>query len=123
MILNIKEKIKKIKSPENDVFVVLIILAVGLISFGLGRLSALAERKTPIVMSEVGPRSLDEGSPTSFIGSTTEKLFVASKGGTKYHYPWCSGALRIKEENKIWFNTKEEAEAVGYTPASNCKGL
>ena len=48
---------------------------------------------------------------------------VASKGGTKYHFPWCSGAQRISEANKIWFNSVEEARKAGYTPASNCKGL
>ncbi|TSC62722.1 MAG: hypothetical protein G01um101448_259 [Parcubacteria group bacterium Gr01-1014_48] len=49
--------------------------------------------------------------------------YVASKKGTKYHFPWCGGAARISEENKIWFNSKEEAEKAGYTPAGNCKGL
>ncbi len=49
--------------------------------------------------------------------------YVASKNGTKYHFPWCGSAKQIKEENKIWFKTKAEAEAAGYTPASNCKGI
>lgn len=49
--------------------------------------------------------------------------FVASKNGTKYYLPSCGGAGRIKEENKVWFTTKEDAEASGYTPASNCPGL
>ncbi|MFH1608762.1 MAG: hypothetical protein ABH951_01935, partial [Patescibacteria group bacterium] len=55
--------------------------------------------------------------------SNDEGLLVGSKNGTKYHYPWCSGALRIKEENKVWFNSMEEARQAGYTPAANCKGL
>ncbi len=29
----------------------------------------------------------------------------------------------MSPENKIWFTTKEEAEAAGFTPAANCKGL
>lgn len=49
--------------------------------------------------------------------------YVASKSGAAYHYPWCPGALKIKEENKIFFNTKEEAEKRGYKPAGNCPGL
>jgi methylphosphotriester-DNA--protein-cysteine methyltransferase len=48
---------------------------------------------------------------------------VASKTGAKYHLPWCSGAQTMKEENKIWFDSPEEARAAGYTPAANCKGL
>lgn len=49
--------------------------------------------------------------------------YVASKSGKAYHLPWCPGAARIKEENKIWFASKEEAEAKGYAPAKNCKGI
>ncbi|MBI5005006.1 MAG: hypothetical protein HZC03_00115, partial [Candidatus Lloydbacteria bacterium] len=49
--------------------------------------------------------------------------FVASKNGTTYHFPWCSGAIRIKEENKVWFATKEAADRAGSHPAGNCTGL
>lgn len=52
-----------------------------------------------------------------------EKQIVASKNGEVYHYVWCSGAKRIKEENKIYFNSKEEAEKAGYRAAKNCPGL
>lgn len=49
--------------------------------------------------------------------------YVASKTGTKYYLPWCGTAKRIKEENKVWFSSKAEAESAGYEPAKNCKGL
>lgn len=49
--------------------------------------------------------------------------YVASKTGTKYYLPWCGSVKRIKEENKVWFATKAEAEAAGYGPAKNCKGI
>jgi hypothetical protein len=52
-----------------------------------------------------------------------EKKYVASKNGTKYYLPECSGVKRIKEENKVWFASKEIAEAEGYGPAANCPGL
>lgn len=48
---------------------------------------------------------------------------VASKTGTKYYLPWCGTVSRIKEENKVWFASKAEAEKAGYEPAKNCKGL
>ncbi len=48
---------------------------------------------------------------------------VASKNGAKYYLPWCGGVKLIKEDNKVWFATREAAEAAGYTPAANCKGL
>jgi len=46
---------------------------------------------------------------------------VASKNSTLYHYPWCSGAQRIKEKNKITFVSEQEAQSRGYALASNCK--
>ncbi|MBA3550727.1 hypothetical protein H0W32_00780 [Patescibacteria group bacterium] len=49
--------------------------------------------------------------------------YVASRGGTTYHLPTCSGAKRISEKNKIYFHNKEEAERFGYKPAKNCKGI
>ncbi len=49
--------------------------------------------------------------------------YVASKTGTKYYLPSCGTAKRIKDSNKVWFMTKTEAEAAGYQPAANCKGL
>lgn len=131
--MNLSEKIQKIKyyfakaskykSAEKDILIILIIILVGLISFGLGRLSVISENKTPITVKNL-TRSVNlSTSDVDSIDNADEKLFVVSKNGTKYHYPWCSGAQRINEENKIWFNTKEEAEKAGYTPASNCKGL
>lgn len=50
-------------------------------------------------------------------------VYVGSKSGSKYHLPTCPGALRILPENKVWFSTKEEAIAKGYSPAANCPGL
>ncbi len=129
-IAKVKEKLKPI---ENDVILVVVIILVAFISFGLGRLSKIGENKTPITIesaTEVQPPTnleakLPSNKPTSGVGASTnsDKLYVASKSGTKYHYPWCPGALNIKEENKIWFSSKEEAESAGYSPAANCKGL
>jgi hypothetical protein len=55
-------------------------------------------------------------------GPSTGK-YVASKTGTKYYLPTCGTAKRIKDENKVWFATKEDAEKAGYEPGSTCKGL
>lgn len=51
------------------------------------------------------------------------QVYMASKNGTKYYLPTCGTAKRIKEENRIWFATKAEAAAAGFTPAANCPGL
>lgn len=51
------------------------------------------------------------------------KNLVASKSGTRVYYVWCTGVSRIKPENKVYFDTVEEALNKGYKPASNCPGL
>ncbi len=113
-------KIKKfIKLYEKDAILVLIIALVALISFGLGRLSKIRENKMPVTIENLSANA----AKTGFQEETRPQEFVASKNGAKYHYPWCPGAQQIKEENKIRFSSKEEAEKAGYTPASNCKGL
>ena len=118
---------------RSDVATVFIIILVASSSFGLGRLSRIAETKNPITI-ENAPNaaasvlSAVEGLEGNKIpaNSTTvaeQGKYVASKNGTKYYFPWCSGANRIKEENKVWFDTKESAERAGVQPAANCSGL
>lgn len=53
----------------------------------------------------------------------TAGKYVASKNGTKYYLPSCSGAKRIKPENTVWFASAADAQAAGLTPAANCPGL
>jgi hypothetical protein len=60
-------------------------------------------------------------SPTAETGAAGE--VVASKNGTKYYAPNCSGAARISEANKVWFVSAAAAENAGYSAASNCPGL
>lgn len=131
MVGEIFNKVKDfLKKYEKDLFLAFTVIAVALVSFGLGRLSTIRERKTPIKIeypagsfqgASVSATNLEAALPSS-IGAS-DKMFVASKNGAKYHFPWCSGAQSIKEENRIWFSSKEEAESKGYTPAANCKGL
>lgn len=53
---------------------------------------------------------------------TESKNIMASRSGTKYYYLWCSGVNRIKEENRVWFSTAEEARGAGYEKSKNCPG-
>ena len=121
---------------DNDIFVVMMIILVAFASFGMGRLSVNTAEKTPIIFQEKLPVSFEKvkssHSSSELQGAVSGSLdnasksagsIVVSKNGKKYHFPWCSGAQRIKEENKIWFNNEQEAREAGYTPAANCKGL
>ena len=106
-------------------YFLLYILSITL-AFSVGRLMNLREAKTPIQIIEP-PESkgqpLPQGLPLIESNSKKEGNFVGSINSTKYHRPDCPGARGIKDENKIWFDSAEEAKAAGYTPAANCSGL
>ncbi len=140
-IQGISSKFKALLRNE-EVLLALLIVVVSLVSFALGRFSVgtigapTSQDATVLEAGEGTSPSLEnpsqkaeniiktERSPEKSTGAVSaEGGYVASKSGTKYHLPWCSGAKRIKEENKVFFKTKEEAENAGYTPASNCKGI
>lgn len=71
--------------------------------------------------SRLEKTSVKTGTAASDRETTVEQEYVASKNSTVFHYPDCKWAQRIKEENKIWFKTREEALKKGYTPCKVCK--
>lgn len=123
MIANLYKKVKTwCVESRNDLVIACIIFFTGLSGFGLGRLSVDIRPNPPL--SVIQP--VDDQNPNTNSSDTTvtnDKKVLASRNGTTYYYPWCSGAKRIKEENKIWFLTKEDAEKAGLKQAGNCQGL
>lgn len=127
------EKIKRL--GRGEAYAVTLIILVAFAGFGMGRLSKIEETRPEVVITEAFPEitgipamvgESGAGEENVTVGAAAEpmeKNFVGSKNGSKYHYPWCPGAQQMKEENKIWFGSREEAERAGYTPAANCKGL
>lgn len=120
------------RALPDDLFFSLIIILVAFGAFGLGRLSKIEDSRVPIRIENEPEITADAFLPannnkeTASVSnapiSTTSQL-VGSKNGTKYHYTWCAGAQRIAEANRRYFSSIQDAEAQGYTPASNCKGL
>jgi hypothetical protein len=84
--------------------------------------SAPATVSAPVHTTPAAPATTTQ-TPSTGAGQGTEGGYVASKSGSKYYLPSCSGAKRIKPENQVWFATKEAAVAAGYEPAATCKGL
>lgn len=134
-VMNVRQSIQelppKIKAylqgTPGDVLVALLFVVVTFLAFGLGRLSALHESIPPVafvgtVLDAGGGGNVPAPQPTMASAQLPGSV-VASKKGTKYHFPWCPGATTMNEANKIWFGSEAEARAAGYTPASNCKGL
>ena len=47
--------------------------------------------------------------------------YVGHKKSKKFHKPECMWAKKIKPENQIWFNNRQEAIDKGYIPCKVCK--
>lgn len=107
------------KSFSERWFIPLSITLLALMSFGLGRISANTRPEPVTIQEALEKPELSQKS----VGNSQAALlgnFVASKNGKKYYPLSCGGANRIKEENKIYFATIEEAERAGYGKALNC---
>lgn len=130
------EKIKQFLENEKgkDVLIVIIVILVGLGSFELGRLSK--EANSSGIKIEYLNQDLQQGiNQAGNVISTTEstkivdsqnsnsvgKNFFASSRGSKYYPLNCSAGKTIKQENRVYFTTGEEAQAAGYTLSSSCQ--
>ena len=47
--------------------------------------------------------------------------YVASRFSIKYHLPTCKQIRGLQEQNRVGFNTPEEAVKAGYVPCGVCK--
>ncbi len=93
---------------------IVFLLSVG--SFGLGRLSDLELDRPAVAIENSEHLSRPLG---MYIGG----LFEASRGSKNYYFPWCAGASKIAPDQAVWFQSESDAQAAGFMPASNCKGL
>lgn len=115
-IADLREKCKALSTKARDILFVLILVFASSASFGLGYLTGRDQGGQGSAIS-IEPTKADDKKRGE------EGSVVASKNGTKYYLPWCSGADRINESNKVWFNSINAARTAGYTPAANCTGL
>ena len=145
---SIQDIIKKFKAllGNDALFNTAIVLLVGIGSFGLGR-SSLTESvspeavvanvavsgeataktsprpTTPATAQPTAPKAAPKPITEAVAPEAGEAMYVGSKNGTKFHLLTCPGASQIKEENKVYFTSKQEAYSKGYTEAANCKGI
>ena len=133
--------------PKNA-FIAVFILLTGLGVIFFGRIGSFEEeRKNALKIISTPPSDMmrkipldqqDKGTLTaassSVAGSSNiaaaalsssrgEGMYLGAQSGHTYYLPWCAGAKRIHEDNKIWFGNKEAAQEKGYKPAKNCKGI
>ncbi len=130
--------IELVKQYQRDIFLLLCIVLISVISFNLGKINGF--HKEPIKIKEganiyqaqslegMVPLATHSASPSSSVPSSIPKpkvvdlrVVVSKKSKTKlYHFTWCSGAKRIAAINQRWFNSEQEAIQTGYKLASNC---
>ena len=131
--------LQKLKSwlADDTLYFAALLLVASAASFGLGRQSILmsedvknVEKQASVSLSVPPPTPTAPAplktpeKPLSTTPTTAAQgVVVASKSGSKYHLPTCSGAKTIKPENLISFESVAAAEAAGYAPAANCPGL
>lgn len=126
MISKILETIKK------NLFLIILIILISLLSFQLGRISNKMVSQ-PIKIEKANVQEIFSTSDANLridandtnkdreVGQIDFRVVVSKKSTSKkFHYLWCPGAKQIKEENKIYFDSEEEAVAAGYTLAGNC---
>lgn len=108
---------------DQGAYTTMVLVLVAAASFGLGRQSIIVDKAEPADSGKVAATTKPDATAAVAETSLPSTYYVASKNGQVYHLPHCSGAKNISEANKITFASKAEAEAAGYRPAGNCKGI
>ena len=112
-----------VKTYQSDIILTVAIILITLVSFNLGKISALNSQKAQIKImggeSTRGARVI----LTPATPAMRDQTVVASKNskGKLYHFTYCPGASMIAEKNKITFPNEVAAIAAGYTLAGNCQ--
>ncbi len=99
---------------KKEYIVIIIILLVGILSFGLGRMSALEQGRNDSEVEFIVPSLSKIDMNFKSFG------YVASINGTKYYPRGCKAVNRIKVTNRIYFKSREDAKKSGYDYTSSC---
>ena len=111
---------------EKLLYIGILALSAG-ISFYLGYVARAETHKEPLVAIEcplnayISPISSDISMSPISSPKTQSGAYIASKHGKKYYLAGCAGANKIKESNRVYFTTSNQAESAGYALASGCQ--
>lgn len=121
-----------VKHHREHIWRAFVLLLIGWSAFNIGLLRARQgsqpAQMAPLLQvrdSAVSRTPETQGQGTQSTAPTpdhSDLRVVVSKGSSskKYHHSWCSSGTRIKEANRLWFPTAQDAQAAGYTLAGNC---
>ena len=117
MLSDFKKFVNPIKrwarNNESDIFLTISIVLISLIIFGSIILINFSKENESIMIQNPSA-SVIENIMINSDESIEQGNFVGSINSIKYHWPDCSFAKRISEENKVWFPSEQEAQNSGY---------
>ncbi len=64
---------------------------------------------------------VDTGAGVPIVKPSRKGKYIGHKESKKFHYPDCKWGMKIKPENQVWFDSREEAIEKGYIPCKVCK--
>ena len=115
---------------KKNLYLISLIILISFLSFQLGRISKNGSQQIKVEKASIQEIFTDESQNMgpvlrSFSEGGVERIdfrVVVSKKSTsmRYHFLWCPGAKQIKDGNKIYFNSEQEAISAGYSLAANC---
>lgn len=112
MGFSIQENLKKINSRLSVFDCISVVFTVLLLVFLAFQLHIREEsfKQSPVYRISATQNKKEEAS-----------LPFGSKNGTTFTYSWCQGSGQIKEENKVYFKSAEQAERSGRTLSKLCQ--
>lgn len=81
------------------------------------RILTTAQMGTIILRSDAETLSI---SNKDILTETQPNSYVGNRNSLVYHYPSCEGVAKMKDKNKVYFETKEQAESRGYRSCDIC---
>lgn len=110
---SIQEYCKKINSAisKYDIYGLTFVVAVLLVLY-VYILTHEVNKKKEVTFSHL--------EASSSLENTTRNAPFGSKNGKTFTYAWCKGSTRIKEANKVYFGSKEQAEKSGRSLSKLC---
>lgn len=130
-VKSIGERVRAFTAERKDALARLAeLILIAAIFFGLGILYAehMPARTMPLSVEipaqvkNIAAATINDNIPADSAPKPTispEKVeYMASKNGSKYYLTTCKST--IKEANKVYFKTKEDAEKAGFTPSQTC---
>ncbi len=127
-IQHLQDKIKGFGPYENSLILqVFIVVFVAIGSFFLGRLSLGNLNNDKVSITNVKNESVDsnlnyykKASVAKDTSIHTNGMYVASKNGKLYYRVGCGASSRIKEENKVFFDSMDDAISAGFEGSDSC---